>query len=71
MSIFRKHNLEPQPASDLCPVCGKYVFKHKYDICPICDWEHDPVQEADPGFSGGANKMCLRDAIIIYGRSHK
>ncbi len=33
-----------------------------YEICPICRWEDDPVQLADPWFAGGANHSCLLEA---------
>ncbi|EGN7764477.1 hypothetical protein ISN88_004608, partial [Escherichia coli] len=33
-----------------------------YEICPICGWEDDPVQSADPDFSGGANSPSLNEA---------
>ena len=53
----------------LCPVCGEYYFSEKgsYEICPVCGWEDDPVQENDPDFAGGANKMSLNEAIFEYG----
>ena len=52
--------------SCLCPVCKKHVFTENYEICPICDWENDPVQRKDPDFAGGANKLSLNDAIKEY-----
>lgn len=33
-----------------------------YSICPVCFWEDDPVQAADPDYSGGANRVSLRQA---------
>lgn len=45
-----------------CPVCGEYKFKEKYDICPVCGWENDPVQLKDKTFAGGANEMSLAEA---------
>ncbi|WP_233218372.1 CPCC family cysteine-rich protein [Kosakonia radicincitans] len=33
-----------------------------YEICPVCDWEDDPVQSSDPDFSGGANTLSLLEA---------
>ena len=45
-----------------CPVCNEYFFDGKYDICPVCGWENDPVQYQDPDFEGGANKLSLNEA---------
>lgn len=44
-----------------CPVCSQYDFKEDFDLCPICHWQHDRVQENDPAFWGGANDLCLND----------
>ncbi len=47
-----------------CPVCGQYEFPEEdsYDVCPVCDWEDDGVQEDDPDYRGGANPMSLNEA---------
>ena len=46
-----------------CPCCSYYTFEEKpsgtYYICPVCYWEDDIVQLADPDFSGGANDVSL------------
>ena len=52
-----------------CPCCGHIVFKGypgSYEICPICYWEDDDVQLADPWFEGGANKPNLYTAQKNY-----
>ena len=33
-----------------------------HDICPVCFWENDPVQNENENFAGGANEICLSDA---------
>jgi uncharacterized Zn finger protein (UPF0148 family) len=47
----------------VCPVCGKHTFKDQdaYEICPVCDWEDDPVQRDDPDYKGGANRRSLNE----------
>ena len=50
----------------LCPVCGKYCFIEKYDICPVCGWEYDPIQSKDKDYKGGANKLSLNEARKVY-----
>lgn len=54
--------------SHMCPCCGKYRFEkyNSFDICDICNWEDDGVQEADPDYPGGANKMSLNEARQAY-----
>ena len=49
-----------------CPCCKCYTIEEEYDICPVCYWEYDEVQNGDPDFSGGANDLSLRDAAINY-----
>ncbi len=54
-----------------CPCCGFLTFEEKnaeFDICPVCYWERDPVQEKDEAFSGGANKYSLMDSRINFMR---
>ena len=52
----------------ICPVCRKHRFEKngKYEICPVCGWEDDPVQNDDPYFSGGANEFSLKESRLIY-----
>lgn len=48
-----------------CPACGFVVFTQapgSYELCPVCNWENDGVQYADPNYRGGANAESLIDA---------
>ena len=47
----------------LCPVCGKYEFSDydEYEICDICGWEDDEIQELYPDETG-ANSVTLTEA---------
>ena len=49
-----------------CAVCGEVVVPDDFGLCDICNWEHDPVQELDPDYRGGANKRCLNEAKITW-----
>jgi Cysteine-rich CPCC len=46
-----------------CPVCGFLTieddFYGTYDVCPVCEWEDDQVQLANPACKGGANTDSL------------
>ena len=46
-----------------CPCCGEYEFSGEPwdDICPVCEWERDGVQEDDPDYKGGANHYSLNE----------
>ena len=49
-----------------CRCCGYYTLDEEpvgsYEICPVCFWEDDPVQDRDPEFAGGANEPSLNEA---------
>ncbi len=51
-----------------CPCCSSPVLTEvgAYEICPVCNWEDDPVQSADPDFAGGANTMSLNAARAAW-----
>lgn len=53
-----------------CPCCGYYTFDKlpggTYDICPVCFWEDDGWQLANPDEGGGANKVSLNQAKLNY-----
>ena len=51
-----------------CPCCGYYTLPNtgEYDICPVCFWEDDVVQEDDPDLEGGANDLSLRECRENY-----
>ncbi|WP_419179576.1 CPCC family cysteine-rich protein [Ralstonia solanacearum] len=47
-----------------CPCCGEKTLCELgvYEICPICLWEDDPTQSAEPEHAGGANGRSLIEA---------
>ncbi|MCR5300854.1 MAG: hydrolase [Lachnospiraceae bacterium] len=51
-----------------CPCCGYYTLQSPgaYEICPVCFWEDDPVQEDDPDLCGGANEPSLNECRENY-----
>jgi hypothetical protein len=60
-----------------CPCCGyKTIYREDtfYDLCPVCFWETDPTQLADPKYKGGANRPSLIEAqhnFMLYGACEK
>jgi hypothetical protein len=33
-----------------------------FDICKVCGWQDDPIQNDDPDYDGGANYISLNEA---------
>jgi hypothetical protein len=56
----------------LCPCCGSESLGslREYEICPVCDWEDDPVQFDNPDLIGGANSMSLNQARDQWFKNH-
>jgi len=55
-----------------CPCCG-FLTLHQpppgsYELCPVCYWEDDGVQFADPDYEGGANTESLKEARANFRR---
>lgn len=42
-----------------CPICDKCEFTMLNDICDVCKWFHDSVQENNPDEENCANKMSF------------
>lgn len=53
-----------------CPVCGEYEFEEDddFDVCEICGWENDGIQNDDPDYDGGANSMSLNEFRAAWER---
>ena len=62
----------PDSAVFACPACGAQVEGEAgdYEICPMCNWEDDPVQRNDPSFAGGANALSLDEARRTWAANH-
>jgi hypothetical protein len=49
-----------------CQCCGYKTLKEgtrdSYEICKVCFWEDDFVQNEDPDYPDGANNVSLRQA---------
>ncbi len=54
-----------------CPVCGHEDIWKQFDICPVCHWERDPLQEEEPDYEGGANVMSLNQARKAWGEQRE
>ena len=56
-----------------CACCGN-PLRFPYDcdeICKICGWQDDDIQNDDPDFEGGANDMSLNQAKMAYAQGRK
>lgn len=57
----------------LCPCCYQHDLYESggYEICPVCNWEDDPVQLKKPDLAGGANQMSLSEAREAFKQGRK
>lgn len=55
-----------------CPCCGFLTLTDRsywsFEICPVCFWENDPLQEEDPFYWGGANGISITEGLTNFGR---
>ncbi|KWX77765.1 hypothetical protein JI735_02100 [Paenibacillus sonchi] len=54
------------PRKYACPCCGYLTLPDEppgtFEICPVCYWEDDNLQHAEPEREGGANSISLIEA---------
>jgi Cysteine-rich CPCC len=51
-----------------CSCCKNLTLPqaNRYEICPVCFWESDPMQNNDENYIGGANTVSLAQARLNY-----
>ncbi|MDD6174414.1 MAG: CPCC family cysteine-rich protein [Firmicutes bacterium] len=52
-----------------CPVCGTRYLEEEfgsYEICPVCGWEEDGIQQKYPDEPGINGKWTLNAAKIAW-----
>lgn len=49
-----------------CPVCGEFDLYGDGDVCEVCGWFHDVVQEKYPDETDCENSMSLNEARKAY-----
>ncbi len=58
------------PPGRACPCCSNLTMSEgnpgSFEICPVCFWEDDGVQNDDPTYAGGANVVSLNEARHNY-----
>jgi hypothetical protein len=56
-----------------CACCGLPTLPSGsvYEICPLCGWQDDGVQNDDSDFAGGANDQSLNDYRAKWLKTHK
>lgn len=57
----RNENTEFNSYPHKCACCGEGEISGIHDICLICGWEDDEVQNYEQDFAGGANKDSLNE----------
>jgi hypothetical protein len=70
----RTLDIPAEPILHPCPCCGFRTMldleRGSFDICPVCGWEDDRLQYADPDYRGGANEMSLNQARAKFAARH-
>ncbi len=61
---------EIKTSNPVCPICGKAGVE-EYDVCPVCEWQNDPIQFNWPTRAGGANRMSLNEARKAWAEGRK
>lgn len=54
-----------------CAVCGSTEYVTVDDICEVCGWARDPVQEANPDEEACGNNMSLNQARAAWAKGEK
>ena len=51
-----------------CKCCGNITVDNDslFEICSVCGWESDVIQEENPDYIGGANDMSLNQYKDFY-----
>lgn len=52
----------------ICPCCNQKGIEERgiSDVCCFCGWEEDFLQENNPDYKGGANRMSLNEVRAAY-----
>ena len=54
-----------------CPCCREGTISDFHDVCMICGWEDDEVQNSNPLYAGGANKQSLEQHRATFSELRK
>ena len=51
-----------------CACCGNLTLRKDslFEICCVCGWENDDIQEDNPDLAGGANDLSLNQYKEFY-----
>ena len=56
-----------------CACCGFETLPKDsmFEICPLCGWEDDDIQNDDPDYAGGANELSLNQYRSRWESEHR
>lgn len=49
----------------ICACCEKSVVEF-FDVCDVCGWQNDLLQNKKADYKGGSNQMSLNEAKKAY-----
>ena len=54
-----------------CACCGFNTLpEYPYEICDVCSWQDDGVQNDNPDMAGGANPLSLNEYRAKWLKDH-
>lgn len=68
LDLFSKNIEDYEEIKYPCQCCGFNTIYEVgcHEVCPVCFWEDDRLQNDDPFYAGGANRICLNEARENY-----
>jgi hypothetical protein len=63
--------MESKTKKCMCCQRNSLPSRSAYEICPVCGWQDDDIQNDDPDLEGGANEMSLNQAKEAYKNGEK
>ena len=56
----------PEEPPYKCKLCGIHEILNWHEICEVCGWQDDVVQQKDPNYEGGANNLSFNQYKKIW-----
>ena len=64
--IIDKCKIKAEAYPHKCKVCGLGQIREEFDICNVCTWEDNELQNTNKDFAGYANKMSFNQYKMFW-----